>query len=194
MSSTVCVVSTASRGIGLEFAKQLLDTTPSSNSVVGLCRNPSKELLRLKEQFPERVEIIEVDLESPAAIEQASQTVKERFGRVDLLLNVAAILGDGKTEGEGPERALSKINPDWLQKSLSINLMGHVLMTQALFPLMIAASKNKTTGTPIDPRVVNVSARVGSISDNGLGGWYSYRMSKAALNQFTKTFSIEAKR
>ena len=43
-------------------------------------------------------------------------------------------------------------------------------------------------------KVINLSARVGSITDNGLGGWYSYRMSKAALNMFTKTSSVELKR
>jgi NAD(P)-dependent dehydrogenase (short-subunit alcohol dehydrogenase family) len=50
----------------------------------------------------------------------------------------------------------------------------------------------------VDPsnlsKIVNISARVGSITDNSLGGWYSYRMSKAALNMFTKTLSVEVKR
>jgi NAD(P)-dependent dehydrogenase (short-subunit alcohol dehydrogenase family) len=43
-------------------------------------------------------------------------------------------------------------------------------------------------------KIINISARVGSIGDNKLGGWYSYRMSKAGLNMFTKTLSVEIKR
>ena len=65
------------------------------------------------------------------------------------------------------------------------------MMTQSLLPLL-----KRPSSTSIDDcsRIVNLSARVGSISDNSLGGWYSYRMSKSALNMFTKTTSIELKR
>jgi NAD(P)-dependent dehydrogenase (short-subunit alcohol dehydrogenase family) len=194
----VSVISTASRGIGLEFTKQILSssTCPLGRNahVIALCRNATTALLALKEDFPSRLEIIEgIDLEDPDSINAISEIVKDRTDRVDLLLNVAGILGDGLTVDEGPERSISKISYPWMMKSMQLNLMGHVMMTQALFPLLISAAKSKTE-TALPPRVINISARVGSISDNGLGGWYSYRMSKAALNQFTKTFSLEAKR
>ena len=97
------------------------------------------------------------------------------------------ILGDSVTT-PGPERSINNIKRDWLQKSLEVNVVGHVMLTQALVPLL---KKQKTEGLS---KVINLSARVGSITDNGLGGWYSYRMSKAALNMFTKTSSVELKR
>ena len=90
------------------------------------------------------------------------------------------------------------IKRDWLQKSMEVNVVGHVMLTQALVPLLKKQKTVKTTDSPVDyqelSKVVNLSARVGSINDNGLGGWYSYRMSKAALNMFTKTSSVELKR
>ena len=107
--------------------------------------------------------------------------------RVDLLLNISAILGDGRTT-PGPERSLASIDRDWLQKSLGVNLIGHVMVTQAFLPLLKGRRSSSLS------KVMNMSARVGSIGDNRLGGWYSYRMSKAALNQFTKTASLELKR
>ena len=63
------------------------------------------------------------------------------------------------------------------------------MMTQALLPLLKNAKINDQC-----TKIINLSARVGSISDNKLGGWYSYRLSKAAMNMFTKTLSIEVKR
>lgn len=71
------------------------------------------------------------------------------------------------------------------------------MVTQALIPLMKQSSthtKSSECGVDDLSRIVNVSARVGSITDNSLGGWYSYRMSKAALNMFTKTCSVELRR
>lgn len=101
---------------------------------------------------------------------------------------LTGILGDGKTT-VGPERSLDKMNREWLHKTLDVNLIGHVMLTQALTPSL----KKKKDDIDLS-RIVNLSARVGSISDNSLGGWYSYRMTKAALNMFTKTVSIELKR
>lgn len=64
------------------------------------------------------------------------------------------------------------------------------MLTQALVPLLRIPA---TTSAGNKSIIVNLSARVGSISDNRLGGWYSYRMSKAALNMFTKTLAVELK-
>jgi NAD(P)-dependent dehydrogenase (short-subunit alcohol dehydrogenase family) len=62
------------------------------------------------------------------------------------------------------------------------------MFTAALMPSL------KTTKDAAPSVVMNMSARVGSITDNGLGGWYSYRMSKTALNQATRTMAHELKR
>ena len=197
-SSFVSVVSTAQKGIGLEFAQQILNAEMGGR-VICLCRGkPSKELLALQAAYSTRVHIVDgVDLESVESITRTSQEISTHTNKIDLLLNVAAILGDG-SKGQGPERAIASIDPDWLHKTINTNLVGHILMTQALFPLLQTAGKQRKAEKEkeffCEPCVVNISARVGSIGDNQLGGWYSYRISKAALNMFTKTFSLEAKR
>ena len=134
-----------------------------------------------------------LDLESQQSIESAGESLRQSFDRVDLLLNVAGILGDGKTD-PGPERSLGKIQRDWIEKSLAVNLMAPVMLTQELSPLLMQSRRrNESNQRPVAV-VANLSARVGSITDNGLGGWYSYRISKAGLNQATRTMALEMKR
>ena len=184
----VYVISGSSRGIGLEFSRQLLLRT-AGTKVIGLSRATSDGLLELKEQFPDRMHIVHVDLEEQESVEAAGKAVAALTPRVDVLLNVAGILGDGGKNFPGPERSILTIDRDWLTKTMNLNLIGHVMMTQALVPLL---KRDKTD--PVPSKIVNLSARVGSINDNSLGGWYSYRISKSGLNMFTKTSSIELKR
>lgn len=192
---SVFVVSTASRGIGLEFAKQLLKRT--EGQVIALNRHHSENNTELKElsaSFANRFHSVHVDLEDQPSIDKAAKIIRDKFSHVDLLLNVAAILGTGD-DSTGPERSINNINRDWLQKSFGVNVIGHVMLTQALLPMMKSNLLDMSGKIITQPRkIVNISARVGSISDNYLGGWYSYRMSKAALNMFTKTLSLESKR
>ncbi len=74
---------------------------------------------------------------------------------------------------------------------LTKNLTSHFKRTNHTSLSLPIFSQSPSVPTS---RIVNISARVGSISDNHLGGWYSYRISKAALNMFTKTLSIEMKK
>jgi NAD(P)-dependent dehydrogenase (short-subunit alcohol dehydrogenase family) len=143
-----------------------------------------------------RIHIVRLDVEDQASIEQAGADIRDKFDRVDLLLNVAVILGDAKNT-PGPERSLAKMDREWLEKSLAVNLIGPVMFSKELSPLIMQRRGRKADGDNLSrPTAViaNLSARVGSISDNGLGGWYSYRMSKAALNQATRTMALELKR
>lgn len=93
-----------------------------------------------------------------------------------------------------PETALNQVQPDNMMLSFQTNAMGPLLVCQRFVPLLSAASKGQDTSVVPPAVVANMSARVGSIGDNGFGGWYSYRASKAALNQLTRTLSIEWKR
>ena len=82
-----------------------------------------------------------------------------------------------------PERSLSSIDASEMSRVLSTNAIGPVLLTQALAPQFSRGAV-----------VANLSARVGSISDNRLGGWWAYRMSKAALNMATVNMALELRR
>jgi NAD(P)-dependent dehydrogenase (short-subunit alcohol dehydrogenase family) len=85
----------------------------------------------------------------------------------------------------GPEKALRDLDPAWLAKSYAVNAIGPALVAKHFLPLM------PRTGRTI---FAALSARVGSISDNRLGGWHGYRASKAALNMLVRNLAIEEKR
>jgi NAD(P)-dependent dehydrogenase (short-subunit alcohol dehydrogenase family) len=165
---------------------------------VACCRAPesSKDLNDFAStlETPSRFHSVRLDLEDQSSIEKAGAEIRGRFGRVDVLLNVAGLLGDGKTT-PGPERSLAKIEREWFERTLAINTIGPVMLSKELMPLMMQRRGRSSDGgsRPVAV-IVNLSARVGSVSDNSLGGWYTYRISKSALNQATRTMALELKR
>ncbi len=116
------------------------------------------------------------------AAQQVARTGVESGCELRLLIVATGFLhGD---QGQ-PERSWSHLDADYLQHVFAINAIGPALVMKHFLPLM-----------PKTGRCVAgfVSAKVGSIGDNALGGWYGYRASKAALNQLVKTASIELTR
>ena len=89
------------------------------------------------------------------------------------------------TDAHGPEKALRELDPAWLAQTFAVNAIGPALVAKHFLPLM------PRTGRCV---FAALSARVGSISDNRLGGWHGYRASKAALNMLMRTIAIEEKR
>lgn len=88
-------------------------------------------------------------------------------------------------DGLQPEKTWSSLDPDAMERAFKINTIGPALVAKHFLPLL---DKNRKT------LFAALSARVGSISDNQLGGWHSYRASKAALNMLLKGFAIELAR
>ena len=89
-------------------------------------------------------------------------------------------------EGDlGPEKALRDLDGEWLARNYAVNAIGPVLVAKHFLPLL------PKVGRPV---FAALSARVGSISDNGLGGWHGYRASKAALNMLVRNLAIEERR
>ena len=117
-----------------------------------------------------------IDLSDEASIVAAFGRID---GEIDLLLIASGILHDGERR---PERSLRELDADWMARNFAVNAIGPAL-----------AIKHAAPRLPRDRRSVlaALSARVGSISDNHIGGWYGYRASKAALNMLIRTASIE---
>ena len=84
-----------------------------------------------------------------------------------------------------PEKSWRHLDPAYMTKSFVVNAVGPALLMKHFLPLMPHAGKSV---------FATLSAKVGSIGDNHLGGWYSYRTSKAALNQIVRTAAIELRR
>lgn len=127
----------------------------------------------------DRVEYLPIDIADPASIEAAAARIDTPLTRV---IVATGILHD---DAAGPERALRDLDADRLAHLFAINTIGPALALKHFAPLL--AKDEPAT-------IACISARVGSISDNRLGGWYGYRASKAALNQIVRTAAIELAR
>ena len=167
------VVIGASGGIGAAIVKQLFEA-PKVGRVLALSRTPVEQ--------NEKIFTAHIDLENPEKIESAAEHAKECLGSVHLVFVATGLLHDGDLQ---PEKTLRSLSPDVLARSFAINAIGPALLARAFIPLMPREGKTAFAA---------ISARVGSITDNGLGGWYSYRASKAALNQLMRTTAIEVAR
>ena len=201
-SPHVSLVQGASRGIGLEMVRQLLQNEDASMAgrpaaagghVVATCRDPDNAtaLHTLKAAYPTRLTVVRLDVEDSTSITEAAETVKSKHGRVDVVVQTAAVL---HVKGEmAPETSIARIDEAAMMRSFRVNAMGPTLVAKALSPLLMEASARSAADSPGGPPtiVANLSARVSSIGDNALGGWYSYRASKTALNQLTKNCAIE---
>lgn len=167
------VIAGASGGIG----SALVDLCTADNRVAkvfALQRSGSRD-------FGPKVVGLPFDVLDESSIRAASEAVAEN-GPVDLVIVATGIL---HSESVSPEKALREIDPEQMVHSYRINAIGPILVAKHFLPLMRRDSKTVFAA---------ISARVGSISDNRLGGWASYRSSKAALNMLLKTASIEHKR
>ncbi len=175
----------ASRGIGLAMVEQLLES-PDVELVIATSRDPegSDALTELRGRANGRLVLVPMDVTDDGSIARCAETVRGHTDSLDGVINTAGILHDAE-RGLGPEKRIEQLDPGALEASFRVNAFGPMLMGKHFFALL----RHKRPAF-----FASLSARVGSIEDNHLGGWYSYRASKAAQNQFTRTFAVEAAR
>jgi len=149
---SVSVVTGANRGIGLELCREL---KRRGREVVAVCRERSKEL----DELSTRV-IDKIDVADEASIAKLREALAK--DSIDLLVNNAGILRPDSLDG---------VETDSIRIQLEVNALAPLLVTKALLPCMKSGAK-----------VALITSRMGSIGDNTSGGYYGYRMSKAALN------------
>ena len=178
---SVALVTGASRGIGLEFVRQLLAERRFTR-VFAACRQPAQAaaLSTLATGEP-RLRIVALDVAVEAQAEAAAREVAAQTDRLHLIVNAAGVLHDS-AEGLAPEKRLADVRADALAASFAVNAFG---------PLLVAKHFERLLAHRERAVFASISARVGSIGDNRLGGWYAYRGAKAAQNMFTKTLSVE---
>ncbi len=178
------LVQGGSGGIGLAFARSLLGD-PNVARVFTTSRNPhaSVGLKALAEEEPDRLTALTMDVTEEGSVESAANTVAASTPRIDLLIYCAGVLHD--EHGMRPERRLADVEPANLLRSYQVNAIGALLVAKH-FQRLFDRSERCV--------LASLSARVGSIGDNRLGGWYGYRASKAAQNMITRNLSIELRR
>lgn len=124
-----------------------------------------------------------IDITDEASVAAAAAFVCDGGATPRLVIVATGLLHTGDHR---PERSLADIDPGWMAQNFAVNTIGPALVTKYFLPLL--PRRGRTV-------FAILSARVGSIGDNRSGGWYSYRASKAALNQLVRGFAIaEARR
>jgi NAD(P)-dependent dehydrogenase (short-subunit alcohol dehydrogenase family) len=166
------VVFGASGGIGRALVGALA-ADPAVASVTAVSRRPV-------EWRQPKLRPLVADLLEEGSIAAAAEACRDRPPR--LVIVASGMLHD---DGLRPEKSLQELDPAQLARSMAINATGPALVVKHFAPLLPRTGKSV---------IAALSARVGSISDNRLGGWYAYRASKAALNQLLRTASIEVGR
>ncbi|WP_344762504.1 SDR family NAD(P)-dependent oxidoreductase [Actimicrobium antarcticum] len=171
----------ASGGIGLALTTQLL-AHPGVARVTAAARGTadSAGLAELAAHHPSRLVIAQADITDSSSL----HALALRLGgaRLHLVINATGLLHQAEL---APEKSLAAVTSTNLQQVFAVNAFGPVLLAQAMLPLM----RHDAVAV-----FASLSARVGSISDNRLGGWYAYRAAKAAQNQLLKTVAIEGRR
>ena len=170
----------AGRGIGLALAQQA--RAAGASRLFLTARDPQSATGYDLLPPAEDVMWLPLDVTQSESIAAAGAKITAATDRLDRVIFTAGMLQDG---GIRPEKRISDIDADALTRVFQTNALAPVLMAREIWPLL--------RGThPL--HYAALSARVGSISDNQLGGWYAYRASKAALNQLMRTLSIELAR
>lgn len=122
---------------------------------------------------------VALDLTAENSIASAADWLKELNIKPSLVFVATGML---HSDQKGPEKSMRELDADWMLQTYQINAIGPALVAKHFLPLMPKEEIIKFAA---------LSARVGSVSDNRLGGWYGYRAAKAALNMTIRNLSIE---
>ena len=175
---TAALIVGAGQGIGLEFVRQFLQAN-RVDRLYATYRNPKAELLAIDDP---RLHWLPLDLIDEAQIATVVQAIQAKTTVLHYVINCVGVLHDGTMQ---PEKSLRHLNADQLVRYFQVNSIGAVLLAKHVQPLLKHSDRAV---------LATISAKVGSIGDNQLGGWYGYRASKAALNMFMRSTAIEYKR
>ena len=167
------VVTGANRGIGLELVRQLL----ARGDTVEACVRDPDSAEDLHALTSPQLAIHRVDVTDPASVTALATALGE--GSIDVLLNVGGVYG-------GPAQSLAQMAEDLalfdVFSTYDVNATGPLRMSLALLPHL-----RRGTGK----RIAHITSGMGSIADNTSGGYYAYRMSKAALNMMSKSLAVD---
>lgn len=161
----------ASRGIGCEFVKQLL---AKGNTVHATIRHDGNEELHQLQKKNEKLSVGSLDVTDPESIKAWAHELKSSGQQLDYAIHVAGVVDDYAD--------LDEVDEQRMLHCFRTNTIGPVLTVQALLEQKLLGNKSV---------LAILTSKMGSLGDNGSGGSYAYRASKAAVNQVTKSLSID---
>ena len=168
------------QGIGLGFVRQLLEQSDVQRVYATYRRVESAtELLAIEDP---QLHCLQMDITDQSQIAGVVESIQNETKTLHYAINCAGVLHEGEMQ---PEKSLRQINSEQLLRYFQVNSVGAMLLFKYVQPLLKHDDRSI---------LATISAKVGSIGDNEIGGWYGYRASKAALNMFIRTSSIEYKR
>ncbi|KAJ9494284.1 hypothetical protein LTR99_002125 [Exophiala xenobiotica] len=196
------LVTPSSRGIGLSLTRHLLRTLPSSIPIVATARSDlpgTREkilsALHISDLQASRLDVQECDVLSESSISNLAGYCKERYSDRKKDKGAHLRLGFMIPGMLVPEKAPDKVEYESALQTLKLNLLAPMMLVKH-FSAFVPRKSTKLEhidGLPDSSVLALMSARVGSIGDNRLGGWYSYRSSKAGVNQLAKSTDIYLK-
>ncbi|KAL8538507.1 hypothetical protein ACS0TY_000496 [Phlomoides rotata] len=180
LDGSVSMVQGASRGIGLELVKQLLEKTKEGH-VVATCSNPSVAtgLLELKNKFADRLDIHRLHLTNDTTIEETAKAVEDKYGCLNLLINASSLISIPHVAH--PDKTLSGIVKASLLRSFEFNGIGPIMVIQGMWPLLKAGGTDSKFA--IAANIHRIAALIGV---NDLQCWHSYESSQYALSDLTR--------
>ncbi|EED21450.1 short-chain dehydrogenase, putative [Talaromyces stipitatus ATCC 10500] len=200
------LITPASRGIGFALTRQLLAHTDlpicaTARKDCDVLHNKLVESVDSKRDAAKRLTVFEVDVTDESSISELASRLREQFRDIPLRLSLT-IPGVLRVE-----KSPSQVNYDDALESFKVNSLGPLLLMKHLNTFLPTKSAQSFSTEPFSPSTggekedspfklplhaiyAMMAARVGSISDNALGGWYSYRASKSAVFQLAKTFDL----
>ncbi len=178
LPATAALIVGAGQGIGLEFVRQFLHTN-RCDRLYATYRDSQSGLLDIRDA---RLHCLPLDVTDPEQITAAISRIEAETPALHAVINCVGVLHAGEMQ---PEKSLRQIKAEHLLRYFQVNSISAVLLAQQIQPLL----KHRDRAI-----FATLSAKVGSIGDNQLGGWYGYRASKAALNMLMRTTALEFKR
>ena len=166
------IIAGSSGAIGGEFT-ELYANNSNVEKIIALSRKPTNT-------NHNKIQSVEIDYYNEATFKNLDE-----ISQLDSISKIIIATGILHTDQIRPEKSIDSIAGEDMRKVFQVNVFGPILLVKKLLPLI-----KKSKGV----KIVFLTARVGSISDNVLGGWHSYRSSKSALNMMIKNLSIELKR
>ena len=166
------IIAGSSGAIGGEFT-ELYANNSNVEKIIALSRKPTNT-------NHNKIQSVEIDYYNEATFKNLDE-----ISQLDSISKIIIATGILHTDQIRPEKSIDSIAGEDIRNVFQVNVFGPILLVKKLLPLI-----KKSKGV----KIVFLTARVGSISDNVLGGWHSYRSSKSALNMMIKNLAIELKR